>query len=269
MVLRRAQRLAAPKAERMLAAIRPRETTTQFEQLLSTYEAWSKKEKGRYDTPAATTKATALSKAIMRVTEPQHLAALREALRRLELKPSTRWLVLALLESGSRKDIRIVLDRIATCGHEVEFWNHTELGRAAARRLELEGRGLPKFLREIADVREFWEYMTRDERRDARPRDRLPVARVSNRGLYIRLAGYAMIGLATSGDTELLAKLAGHYFRLMARAAAVRLVRLVGEEGLRILAAETERDFEHRNLNSLADALRYAEFELHGVITLW
>jgi len=200
---------------------------------------------------------------------PQHLSCLRAAFQNVGLALSSRALVLALLNHGDSGDLKLVLDRVAAEAERVDFWNHTELGRAAARRLQKTADRVPDYLLDIERRKEFWEYVLSEDRVAWRAKDLLPIKSVDNRALYIRLAAYGMIGSAKDGDQDLLVRLTGHDYGLLARDAAIRLVRLDGESALRLLAAKVDDSIRQGQSASLANALRSAEIEFFGVASLW
>ena len=107
------------------------------------------------------------------------------------------------------------------------------------------------------------------ERRSARKSDLLALKTIHNRSLYIRLAAYGAIGCADERDAAYLERLGLHDFQLVARAAALRLVRLFGEAAIQRLADHIDESREKRQAQSLADALRYAEIEFYGCAKLW
>jgi hypothetical protein len=87
--------------------------------------------------------------------------------------------------------------------------------------------------------------------------------------LYVRLAGYSSVGAAGQKELDHLLKLSQHYFGLLARAAAMRLVRIRNEDGLRRLSLITDDCIEQGTSDSLADSIRYAEMELYGLVKYW
>lgn len=190
-------------------------------------------------------------------------------MRTIPLAPSSRDLVVSLLKYGDLDDVKLVLDRIAESEHRIDFWNHTELGRSVARRMEEISEGIPQFLNDIQSREEFWEYIDPDNRTDKSEDDLLPLKDRENRALYVRLAAYAIIGAARETDQELLIKLTTHSYSLIARTAAVRLVRLMGGETLTVLSAGIDDVIQSGESSSLAQALQAAELELYDVARLW
>jgi len=267
-LLGQAKRTSEEKTDVLLAAIDDKITPTDFHTILSTYEDWNSKEKDRYKTPALHSKARALAIAILRSTSHKNLPRLRETIKTIRLTPSSREIVLALLKYGNLNDFKLVLNRVEIAEYEVDFWNHTQLGRAVARQMAKVGKGIPKFLLDIMDRKEFWEYITEKERANLPTRELLPVRYFRNRSLYIRLSAHGIIGTAKEKDQERLVELATHGYGLIARAAAVRLVHLLGEQALRKLSAKVDERIQKGQSESFADAIRSAEIESFGVISL-
>ena len=97
----------------------------------------------------------------------------------------------------------------------------------------------------------------------------LPIQHLENKALYIRLAAYAIIGSTNKEDYELLLKLTGHNYGLIARTAAIRFVHLFGEGSLKKLGTKVDDGIQKVQSKSLADAIRSAEIEFFGVANLW
>lgn len=109
-----------------------------------------------------------------------------------------------------------------------------------------------------------------DEREFKRFRELLlPLQCRGNRPLYIRLSAYALIGAARQSDQSLLCRLAHHPYRLIARAAAVRLVYFDGEAGLRALASTAVEAIKRGEAQQLAGALFDAEMAQRDLASLW
>ena len=266
-LLREANRTSKDRAKVLLTAIGSKITSTDFDTLVSTYEDWNSSERARYQKNALFVKANALSEAIARSASAEHLPRLRNSIKTIKLTASSRGIVLALLKHGNHSDLKLVLDRIATEQERIDYWNHTGLGQTASRKIARSTRRLPKFLKDIADIDEFWEYIPSDERRRRQRKELLPIQSVENRSLYIRLAAYAMIGAGKKQDRELLLKLTNHGYGLIARAAAESIVRLFGESALRNLSSRVEESIRRGQAELLGDALRSAEMELFHIVS--
>jgi hypothetical protein len=182
------------------------------------------------------------------------------------LTPSSRSLVLALLSNGGADDVNLALGRIAECTTRIDYRDHTELGKAVARRMMVIQTGVPEFLLAIMRKREFWDYTGSA---DADPEMRLGLRAVENRALYIRIAGYAAVGTAADGDTEHLLSLATHSYGLIARAAIIRLIRTSGAGAFKLLMSKMNGNMPERRATSFAGALRDAEIEHYRVATVW
>jgi hypothetical protein len=280
-LLKQAWRVPASSAEHLLAAVFGRMSSRDFGTLVSTFARWNSADFKRYNQAIDYNYryrkskiyriATALAEAINRCMDARFLPKLRQAFRTTSLTPASRGIVLALLRYATSRDIELVLKRLAATEYKVDIWNHTELGVCAAKRMELlQGKsGLPKFLSQILTKTEFWEYIHASERSKRLQRELLPIQDPGNKGLYVRLAGYSSVGAAGRKDVDRLLKLSQHYFGLLARAAAMRLVRIRNEDGLRRLSLMTDDCIEQGTSDSLADSVRYAEMELYGLVKYW
>lgn len=271
-LLREAQRTSQEKAERLLAAIGVRVTSTGFETIISTYEDWNLREKGRYETPGTPSlnaKAKALAYAISRAMSSEYLPSVRQVARTIRLTPSAREIIHALLKHAGLEDFRLVLNRVAEENDRIDFWNHMELARTASRRMEKLTEQIPEFLLDIERRREFWEYIPPENRANLTEDDLLPIKDLSNRALYVRLAACMMIGAAGKEDQEYLVRLSTHEYEAIARPAAIRLVRLFGEDALRKLSSKVDDAIQNNRASSVAGALRSAEIEYFGIADLW
>lgn len=280
-LLKQAWRAPASPAQHLLAAVFGSMSPRNFATLTSTFALWNSEDLKRYkqaidfDYRYRMSKiyriTTALAEAINRCIDARSLPKLRQAFRTISLTPASRGIVLALLRHATPGDIELILKRLAATEYTVDIWNHTELGVVAAKRMEvMTGKsGLPEFLSQIVRKTEFWEYIPTNERKKRSRRDLLPIRDSGNRGLYVRLAGYSSVGAAGRKDLDHLLKLTQHYFGLLARAAAMRLVRIWDEDALRRLSLITDDCIEQGTSDSLAESIRYAEMELHGLVKYW
>jgi hypothetical protein len=264
-----AMKLSSARTKVALGAIPTEVNINDFRVLLQTYELLNPRERERFNHFAFYEKANALAIAIRSATRESNLPALRATVGRIRLTASARTLILALLEQGELKDLVLVLTRVAQEPDKIDFWNHTELGRAVAQRMETLGGGLPALLKRLLEKRELWEYLMPPERRTSKKSDLLALKTVDNRSLYIRLVAYGAIGCADEQDAAHLERLGLHYFQLVGRAAALRLVRLFGESAIQRLADHIDESHEKRQAQLLADALRYAEIEFYRCAKLW
>ena len=90
-----------------------------------------------------------------------------------------------------------------------------------------------------------------------------------NRQLYIRLVAYGIIGSAKGADKKLLRKIVTHGYTLIARAAAISLVRVMGRSALEQLAEHIDYALQHQEAEDFANAIRFAEIEYFGLASLW
>lgn len=266
-LLKRMMSRPTKDAELMLGALSGDLEATDFRVLLGTYERWNEREPDERETaPAAYGKIRALAEAIGRAARPEVSARLRATVKRIRLTESARALVLALLKHGQMVDVKTVLKRVQLAKSPIRFWTHTELGQAVARRMASVQPGVPDFLLNIARKGEFWDYAG-----DQKPgkEDRLGLGSPDNRSLYVRLAAYCAIGSAGAKDVELLVDLTTHNYTLIARAAAIRLVHLFGEDAFKKLSSAIGGGISERQGESLAGAIRFAEIEQYGVANVW
>lgn len=238
-----------------------------FTAALAAYEQWNKSEPVEpHAAPAIYGKARALADAVADAMKPDLAAKLRATVSRIRLSDSARSVVLALLKHGQIEDVELVLNRVRHEKSRVGFWTHTELAQAVARRMTEVQAGVPVFLMDIINRKEFWTY---DPDVTLDTQEQLQLGSSENRSLYIRLAAYAAIGSAAGKDVEWLLRFTTHDYTLIARAAAVRLVHLLGESALRRLRSAIKGDISERPGKSLAGAIRFAEVEKYGVANVW
>lgn len=266
-LLGEAKRLPKNEAVVLLAAIGDEITSADFDNMVSCYENWNSTERGRYERNTSSVKASALSETIARLASPTHLPRLRSAIKNIRLTVSSRGIVLALLKCGAISDLKFIMGRIAADKDRIDYWNHAELGRVALK-LTRQARTMPKFLRDIVEKDEFWQYVSSKERHLQQKGDLLPILSVDNRSLYIRLAAFAVIGAAKKGDLDLLLRLTGHNYGLIAGAAATSIVDLLGDDALRRLSETVDDSIRRGRSESLAQALRSAEMELFHIVSL-
>lgn len=68
---------------------------------------------------------------------------------------------------------------------------------------------------------------------------------------------------------DLLKDLSLHEFRMIARAAAIRLAQLAGDPGIRMLQSAVTDAIEHQHAEAFGLAVRDAEIESLGLVKLW
>jgi hypothetical protein len=206
-----------------------------------------------------------LAVSIYRTASEDRVPLILAALDHIVLWWSSRPLIAALLRFGGPQELQAVLKKIANADYQVDYWNHTELGNMTEKRLRQVTDRIPPFLREISETQEFWTHIDNKHRKGALPGVLLPIRESTNRPLYIRVAGYALLGAAREGDRDLLIRLAGHEYGLIARSAARSLVRCFGSTALELLTAQIEESVARGKAKSIAGALAEAEMQLFGV----
>ena len=244
-------------------------TSADFEILLDTYKELNLIEKHQYITPAIHGKSVALANAILRSSSFKHLALIRDLVKTIRLSPSSRNVVLALLKIGNIGDIKLILNRFEKNDDKVDFWNHTELGRTVARKMAQKAKRIPEFLIENLERKEFWTYIPREERIKLPKKHLLPIKKVDNRSLYLRLVAYAMIGAANENDLDRLIDLTNHNYSLIASTAMIRLIHLMGDDAFPIFCSKVDESIKRGLAESYAEASRSAEIEFYGVASLW
>ena len=265
-LLKRAKNASRDNARISIKASRCTPSQRVFSELARTYCDWNALETDRYDRAPLNAKASLLSATIRAMMKPTYLPVLRRCFRRIRLTSSSREITIALLQNGKESDVRFVLGRISKERESVDYWNHTELGRTAGRTMQRRAKRIPEYIQKLITTKEFQEYIYPDERRQKRARDLLSLASAGNRPLYIRLTAYAAIGASTNADAEHLLQLATHQYSLIARAAAVKLVKLFGNEALKMLGDRIDDALFKRKVSSLSEGLRHAEMQLYGVV---
>jgi hypothetical protein len=263
-ILKSIDRVSSSDAEILLSAISEELTKKDFGMLLSTYEHWNAIELGRYEAASIHLKARALASAVHRCASEKHLPLLRRTIKRIRLTPSSREVVLSLFRFGSLQDYLVVLRRIAAEKSRIDYWNHTELGKILGNRLQSIGPKIPKSLLKVFNAKEFWGFSA--DQGTLRSIDRLPIKSPENRQLFTRLVAYGIIGCAGVEEKDLLVTLSFHAYELIARSAAVRLVKLLGRKALKELCKQIDYCIAEGKSRSLASAIRYAEIELYGLL---
>jgi hypothetical protein len=97
----------------------------------------------------------------------------------------------------------------------------------------------------------------------------LPLKNKSNRTLYVRVVAHAVIGAAQKPDSDLLCRLVSHPFSLVSRAAAIKLISLFGDEGMKIIQSKIATMIQEGDSENVAQALRAAEIHQYGLARLW
>lgn len=258
-----ADRFTANDCREAFAAIDGNLTDSQFEFLLQAYVLWNTERPQKSRLWASNSNALALS--ICRTANEDRVRLILGVLDHIALWWSSRPLIAALLRFGGPDELHAVLKKIASADYQVDYWNHTELGSITETRLREVTDHIPTFLLEIYETQEFWTHIDHKGRKDALPGVLLPIRESSNRPLYIRLSAYALLGTTRENDQDLLVRLAGHEYGLIARSAAKSLVRCFGNRALEFLTAQIEESVSRGKAKSIAGALAEAEMQLLGV----
>jgi len=77
---------------------------------------------------------------------------------------------------------------------------------------------------------------------------------------------HALIGSSGQGDVDRLRHLCLHKFRMIARAAAIRLAQLCGDPGIRLFQAAVTDAIERQHAEAFGSAVREAEIESFGLL---
>ena len=234
----------------------------------NTREAAHMEEESRFRRAIYESKATALATAILRTAAPTNVESLRTSLARITLTPSSQYHVLALLSIGSSTDVLQIIEKVQDSREQVQYWFQTPLVRTVEKRMGELGEQIPNLLRCICERKAFWED-PRAGKSKFLEKDLLPLRVKYNRALYVRLVAHTVIGSSTMQDSPLLQKLAQHEFHLIARAAAIRLTKLAGNAGLKLLQSCTTEAIAHGHTESFAFAFRDAEIQTLGLAELW
>lgn len=265
-LLRLCERLPKAKALLALEAIGHRTSLRDFTALLRVFCRWTRRPPDYFRLRRNYAKPLALADAIRRAMREDFLAVLRRSVGNLELRPPTRPIILAALEHGALQDLRTLVDRIATASEKVNIWNHTQLGYAAGALTARDPAGIPGFVVGFLCRKDFWGYLSAQERRAADRNDLLPLRNPDNRPFLVRLVAYALVGAAGKKDRQVLIRLCSHNYSLIAHAAALRLADLLGEQVLGVLGKEVDKSIRERTIQSLAEATAYAEMRVFNVI---
>lgn len=270
--VKRLGHLGTDKVVSLLNSITPPVTEPELGALLSGYRSWNQKEAGltyksnKLVAQVYEAKAAAFAKTVLRVSTEQNALAVREAFREVALTASAQYIAIALVRHGDTDDVLHLIDRIGAAEHQIPYWYQIQVGEAVGRRMRTLQSSVPDELLGIYKNNEFW----RDPRVTslANRRSKLPLKNIENRALYVRIVANALIGSAGVRDLKLLQALAQHEYRLVARAAAVRLAQF-GDEGMAMLQSAISRAIQHQGAQNFGLAVRDAEIERFGLIELW
>ena len=209
-------------------------------------------------------KASALARAILRIAALRNIEPVRHSFQRITLTPSAQYLAFALAGFGSSTDIIRIVKRVEQADYDISYWFQIEMGRIVESRMKKLGEPVPGELIDICRRKGFWEDPRRRNAKTAGKND-LTLKSLDNRTLYLRLVAHAIIGAAGRDDLDLLKRLALHEYRMIARAAAVRLAQLGEDGGIRTLQSITTNAIESGKAEAFGLAVRDAEMARLGL----
>ncbi len=270
-ILKQLPKLGASKIATLTSSAGGDRESRDFRTLLKGYVQWNKKEAelaGHRLRAVYENKATTLAMAMLRTATKSDLKLLRESFQLIGLTPSAQYFALTLVRVGNSTDILGIIKRVERANHDIRYWFQIEIGHAIERRMTNLGRPLPIDLLRISKKKGFWED-SRNERSKFLRKDLLPLRHPDNRALYLRIVAHAMIGAAGLGDLDLLQRLTQHNYRMIAGAAAIRLARVAGDAGIRMLQSTAAAAIERGNGEPFGMAVRDAEIQNLGLAELW
>jgi hypothetical protein len=271
-VLKNLPRLGLAKTITLLNSISRKVREPDFLALVGAYALWNQKEASLHDysnrriSRIYQAKATAFARTILRTSTEGNVAALRDAFTKISLTASAQYVAIALVRYGDASDVLRLIERIERADYRIPYWFQIEVGRTVGRRMRALGGSVPVELLRIYENGEFW----RDPRATSlkNVRSKLPLTNLDNRALYVRVVANALIGAAGKDNLDLLQALSQHEYRLVARAAAVRLAQF-GDDAMTMLQSAVTDAIEDQVAQSFGEAVRGAEVERFGLIELW
>lgn len=273
-ILKRVPKLRASKIATLANSVGRNLDGQDFRALLEGYVQWNKKEaehagdRNRRLWAVYESKASTLAMTMLRTATKRDLKLLRNSFQLISLTPSAQYFVLTLVRWGNAKDILKIIKRIERANQDIRYWFQIEMGHAVERRMTDLGGSLPIELLRISTRKGFRED-SRNERSKLSRKDALPLKYSDNRALYLRIVAHAMIGAARQDNLDLLQRLAQHNYRMIARAAAIRLARLAGDAGIKMLQSTVAAAIERGNGEQFGLAVRDAEIQRLGLAELW
>lgn len=159
------------------------------------------------------------ARAVRRLTSKQDLPLLKETLKRINLNPPSRELVLAVCDKGGEGEFDFLWHLFTEYQDRIDFWNAPVVFRAMAN---LAGRRHLSLVNRIVEFEEFWEYYPEDKR----PRKRIPAADFENVYFIRRLVGITYAKVAGRNQFEKLIKLLGHNYWIISDPAADAIIKL-------------------------------------------
>jgi hypothetical protein len=249
------------RAQAIILATETIQADADYERLLNLYAKLNQTEIDSRKTPSTSWKAEDVARVIRRLATTLRLPAIREMFKAIELKSSSRDIVLALLTYGDVEDVTAILRKLSDSPHQVGYQNHMELCFATKRTLMNSTSEIPEEYVSWVKSRNFSEYILREDRGKAD--SALLVKTVSNRPLFIRLLAHAIVGLVRSTDDPLLHLLLRHSFITISAAAASRMTEIDGGAALSVISKEVDDAIAARRGVTLASAIGAAEESLY------
>ena len=145
------------------------------------------------------------------------------------------------------------------------YWFQIEMGEVVGKRMAELGEPIPAELLRISRRNDFWKDPRALNSKAAR-KSSGPLQSLYNRALYTRLVAHALIGSSGQADIDRLRYLCLHEFRMIARAAAIRLTQLGGDSGIILLQAAVTDAIERQHAEAFGLAVREAEIEKFGLL---
>ncbi len=259
------------KVVTLLNSVSPNLSEQDFLALLDCYLFWNLKEAGLKEDAnrrlwiAYEGKATSLAETILRVSTQHNLEPLRGTFKKLSLTPSAQYVAKALIRLGSSSDIVTIIERIEQADYQINYWFQIEMGEVVGKRMAELGGPIPAELLRISQRNDFWKD-PRALNLKASHKSGRPLKSLYNRALYTRLVAHALIGSSGQGDIDRLRHLCLHEFRMIARAAAIRLAQLGGDPGIRLLQTAVTDAIERQHAEAFGLAVREAEIESFGLL---
>jgi hypothetical protein len=268
--LTKLSRLGSSKLATLLSSASGNLSVSDFLALVDAYVEWNQKEARFLDgmnmrlSMVYEDKASVLAKTILRLSSKQNLKPLRNAFEKITLTPSAQYFALALVHVGSSADIVRTIMKVESVEYAVQYWFQIEVGRIVEKRMREIGGPVPIQLLRICRRKGFWDDGRGRTSKVAR-KDKLALKYMYNRALYLRLVAHAIIGAARADNLDLLGRLAQHKYRMIARAAAVRLAQLGGDDGIKMLQSAVSPAIESGNSEAFGLAVRDAEMQRFGL----
>jgi hypothetical protein len=197
-----------------------------------------------------------VAEAVRRTAKSRDVPRLRRFVSGTSLEPSSRDLLIALLEVGDGKTVRWVAELAASKDYQVYFWNVPALARSMSKAAT---SSIKPWLKSLTEADEFWKYTGAE--RGKRP---LPVQFSENLYLFKRLVGITLATLCNRKDWTLLRRLVFHDYWLIQIAAAERIAQFAGIQELNDLVEEARRMAKDEADPGVVYALTLIDEKLYG-----